>query len=137
MGKAINITEATSIAIHSLAYMAGNSESLNVVGVSEQLGISKNHLAMVLNTLVKHGYLRSERGPKGGFMLNKDIEKKSLLDIYQLFEGELTDEHCGIEYGKCPFEECVFGNIRQKLTDEFREYFQNRKIADLIKKPIK
>lgn len=133
MGKPINITEASSIAIHSLALMAGNTESLNVVQVSEKLGISKNHLAMVLNTLTKHGYLKSERGPKGGFKLNQDIEKKTLLDIYQLFEGELSEDHCGIEHDKCPFAECVFGNIRQKLTAEFREYFQNRRIVDLVR----
>jgi len=137
MGKPISITEASSIAIHSLALMAGNTESLNVLQISEQLGISKNHLAMVLNTLSKHGYLKSERGPKGGFRLNQYIEKKSLLEVYELFEGVLQEDHCCVENGYCQFTECVFGNIRQKLTSEFKEFFQNRKIEDISKKKLK
>ena len=69
MNKLINISEASSIAIHSLVLIAKLDQHINATQISKLTGFSKNHLSKILQMLVKHGYLKSNRGPKGGFFL--------------------------------------------------------------------
>jgi len=135
MNKIINISEAFSIAAHSMAYIAAKGERLNGLYIAENLGFSSNHTAKVLKLLVKHKFLISERGPKGGFQLNVLPENLSLLDIYLAVEGNYQEKHsCQHTHDSCPFAECVFGDISNKLSAEFKEYLQNHSIKDLIKK---
>jgi Rrf2 family protein len=92
---------------------------------------SKNHLAKILQRLVKSNYIKSVRGPKGGFVLNKDSKKINLLEIYELIEGSLEQSKCNIHGGKCQFGHCIFGNFGEKFTNEFRDYLKNKTIYEL------
>lgn len=132
MGKLINISEAASLAIHSLALIGGSREPLNANTMANKLGASRNHISKVLHQLVKHNYLSSTRGPAGGFNLKIAPENISLLEIYELIEGSLDVEYCSVHNSDCPFVECVYGNIREKLTGELRDFFHHRKISHII-----
>ena len=89
MASFIGISEAASLAIHSMALIAVSEERLNAGQIAKTTGASRNHLAKVLQRLVKYGFLDSNRGPKGGFVLKRDASKINLLQIYQLIEGEI------------------------------------------------
>lgn len=130
----VHISEAASLAVHSMALVAGSHEMLNVNQIAALTHSSRNHLAKVMQILVKNGYLDSVRGPKGGFTLKGDPSKTSLLQIYELIEGSLEEHHCGIESEKCPFELCVFGGLADKFSVEFIEYLRTKTLADLISK---
>ncbi len=134
MAKLLSISEAASIAIHSLALIANTEKNLNAGQLAEKLGFSKNHLAKILQMLVRYNYLESERGPKGGFRLKLDPQQISLLEIYEVIEGQLVEDKCAHNREECPFEECVYGDIRLDLTKRFREYFGNKKLSDITTK---
>ncbi len=131
MHKLINISEATSIAIHSLVLIAKLNRSINATHIAELGGFSKNHLSKVLQLLVKQGYLRSNRGPKGGFVLIKPASSISLLDIYVLFEGEIIKEYQSSNSKVCPFENDIYGDIVERMTSNFINSFGERTIADI------
>lgn len=133
MGKVINISEAASLAIHCLALIADTHEPVNAGNMAKRLGASRNHMAKVLQQLVKHNYLTSIRGPSGGFIVKTSPENITLLEIYELMEGSLDVDYCKVHDNDCPFSECVYGDIREKLTREFKEFFQQRKVSDIIK----
>lgn len=134
MAKVVHISEAASLAVHSMVLIAGSTEMLNVNQIADATHASRNHLAKVMQVLVKNNYLDSVRGPKGGFTLKGDPQKINLLEIYQLIEGVLEEHHCGIESGKCPFQACVFGGLADKFSHEFIEYLKNKTLADLTSK---
>jgi len=137
MSRLVHISEAASIAIHSLALIASATERLNAKKISEILHVSQNHLAKILQVLAKNEYLESNRGPGGGFTFKKNADQISMLEIYQLIEGNVDCQFCGITEIQCPFIECVFGGKPDKLTNEFVEYMNNTKISDLKTKEIK
>ncbi|NTW24780.1 MAG: Rrf2 family transcriptional regulator [Lentimicrobium sp.] len=132
MAKVVHISEAASLAVHSMVLIAGSTEMLNVNQIADATHSSRNHLAKVMQVLVKNNFLESVRGPKGGFTLKGDPKKINLLEIYQLIEGVLEEHLCGIESGKCPFQTCVFGELADKFSHEFIGYLRNKTLADLI-----
>ncbi len=136
MSRLVHISEAASLAIHSLALIASSKVRLNAKKIAEILHVSQNHLAKILQVLAKNEYLVSNRGPGGGFILRKNADKVSMLEIYQLIEGNVDCQFCGITENTCPFITCIFGGKPDKLTNEFVDYLTNTKISDLKTKDI-
>lgn len=131
MSRIINISEAASLALHSLTLIANSGQMLNTKQIATITGFSKNHLSKVLQTLVKNGYVQSTRGPKGGFVMKIKPCEIALLDIYELFEGKMEREKCVLHQGQCPFKNCVFGGLTGKFTDEFYNYMKNQTLDSL------
>ena len=131
MHKLINISEASSIAIHSLALIAKLDKHINATHIAKLTGFSKNHLSKVLQILVKQGYLHSNRGPKGGFTLIRNTDEISLLEIYELIEGKSANDFCSEHNPICPFLDCIYGDIVEEISAIFLKKFKERTIADI------
>jgi len=131
MHKLINISEASSIAIHSLALIAKLDKHINATHIAKLTGFSKNHLSKILQILVKQGYLSSNRGPKGGFNLIRDPHEISLLEVYELIEGKSANDFCTEHNPICPFMDCIYGDIVEEISIIFHKKFSERTIADI------
>ena len=132
MSSIIALSEAASIAIHSLVLIARSEGMLNVIQISEATGSSKHHIAKVLQRLVKDGFLSSNRGPSGGFVMKKKPEDITLLDIYEAIEGKIEITKCPMDNPVCPFDKCLMGNILQKLTAELRNYLAGQALKEFM-----
>ena len=134
MSKLFNISEASNIAVHSLAMMANHKEHLSATQLSEALHLSKNHIAKVLQMLARHRLITSTRGPKGGFVLNRPASEISIFEIFEIVDGTPKVDHCRSVEGFCPFDACVFGDIQQKLFEEYKHYYMHRTIEEIALK---
>ncbi len=139
MKRILNISEAASIAIHSMAVIAQSKDLLNSHQVAEQTGFSKNHTAKVLQILAKYRLLKSTRGPGGGFCLGRNAYDISLMDIYRVIDGDLEENNCCLDCSVCPVKACIFGGLEQKFTNEFRSYLMSMKLAvlPLVRRPAR
>ena len=137
MSKIIYISEAVSLALHSMALIAKSKKMINANEIADFMKFSKNHLSKVLQVLVRYDYLNSIRGPKGGFTLKKNAQEISLLEIYEIFEGKISKQNCVLHNnGVCPYASCVFGGLIGKFSREFELYLKNKTIADFINNNI-
>ncbi|MDZ7774737.1 MAG: Rrf2 family transcriptional regulator [Bacteroidales bacterium] len=134
MAKIFSLSEAASIAIHSMVIIAQSEKSVNVNAIAERTGSSKHHVAKILQRLVKEDYLTSVRGPHGGFQLVKEPEEITLLEIYETIEGHLSVSECPMENPVCPFNKCIMGNIVMEMTTKFREYLRENTIDQFLEK---
>jgi Rrf2 family protein len=132
MARIITLSEASSIAIHAMVLIAKAEGNLNVNKIAEMTGASRNHLAKVMQRLVKDKYVKSTRGPLGGFVLIKPADEISMLDIYQSIEGEILETPCPLDRPICPFSKCLMGGIMFDLTSQFRDYLTKQKLADYL-----
>lgn len=132
MSKIITLSEASSIAIHAMVLIAKSETNLNVNKIAELTGASRNHLAKVMQRLVKDKYVKSTRGPLGGFILIKPASEISMLDIYQSIEGEIISAKCPLDRPICPFSKCLMGGIIFELTDKFKDYLKEQKLSDYL-----
>jgi len=133
MNGVLKISEATSLAIHAILILASKQgELLSAHDIAETMRVSEAHLAKVLQGLVRAGFLKSMRGPTGGFLFLDSAKEKTLLDVYQATEGPLSEQTCLLPYPICGGgEHCVLGALLHKVNREVREYLSNTKLAAL------
>jgi Rrf2 family protein len=130
LSKILNISEAATIAIHSMALIARSKVLLNAQEIAEVTGFSKNHISKVLQQLVKFNFLNSTRGPKGGFVLKRNPEEVSLMEIYRAIEGDIEQgTGCKMHCDNCPFNSCIFGGLSEKFSREFSNYLNEKNLA--------
>jgi Rrf2 family protein len=133
LGKVLNISEAATIAIHSMALIAKSSSLLGAQEISDITGFPRSHISKVLSQLTKNRYLDSIRGPGGGFQIRGSSGRISLMDIYRLFDGEIQEStNCRMNCESCPFGDCIFGGLAKRFSREFEDYLQNHSLASII-----
>ncbi|MCF8366400.1 MAG: Rrf2 family transcriptional regulator [Bacteroidales bacterium] len=132
MSKIFSLSEAGSIAIHSMVLIAQAESKLNVVKIAERTGSSKHHVAKVLQRLVKDDFLVSNRGPHGGFELKKPADQINLLEVYESIEGKVEITTCPMDNLICPFEKCILGTVVSDMTQNFKDYMTAQKLSDYL-----
>ncbi len=133
MSKVFSMSEAASIALHGIILIAQEKEGLNVIKIAERTDTSKHHVAKVMQRLVKAGYLLSQRGPSGGFVLRKDPKDINFLDIYEAIEGPIEITDCPMDKQICPFDKCIMNNVTTKMTLDFKNYLINQTVEQYLK----
>ncbi len=82
MPRLINISEAVSLALHTMVLMATDTDRrFSNPQIAETLDVSGHHLVKVMQRLVRAGLVDSVSGPKGGFLLDTPTEEISLLRV--------------------------------------------------------
>lgn len=133
MASIIQISEAASLALHSMVMLAASpGKSLTVKEITARTGVSEAHLSKVMQRLAKAGLVKSTRGPKGGFLLGGNGLSTSLLSIFEAVEGPVADSGCLLNSTECPFRECLFGGLLWRMTTEFKDYMKNRTLGDMV-----
>ncbi|HPD65209.1 MAG TPA: Rrf2 family transcriptional regulator [Bacteroidia bacterium] len=133
MAKIINFSEAAYIGLHGMILIArSGNELLNVTQIAERMNASRHHVAKVFQRLVKAGMLESTRGPSGGFVLKKDPQEVTFLEVFESIEGKLEESKCLNEHQICPFDKCIMNNIAKKISIEFRDYLSSQKLINYI-----
>jgi Rrf2 family protein len=133
MSKVVSLSEAVSIALHSMI-LIGRSKgtSVNVDRLAEATGSSRHHVAKVMQRLAKDGFVSSFRGPNGGFYLQRDPGEILLLEIYEAIEGKLVPLTCPMEKQICAFDKCFMNNITYDLTLQFIQYMKSQSLANFL-----
>ena len=133
----IAISEAATLAIHALAYIATQQDPkpISTGKVADFFGFSEAHLSKVFQRLNKSGFLKSVRGPRGGFVLAKDPESITLLNIYEAIDGPISRHGtCLLHKADCPFGDCIFGHLLESIPAQIESHLSNTTLGDLVKK---
>ena len=132
MSTTLRISEAASIALHSMSYLAANHGRLITSReIISTLKVSDAHLMKVLQRLVKAGLIKSIRGPNGGFLLTKPADKITLLDVYEAIEGKPNFNNCLLGTPVCRDKKCILGNLISNVNHEVLDYFSKTNLAQL------
>jgi Rrf2 family protein len=127
----VRISEAVSLAIHSMALLARNPEKrISIQEMARTLHVSSHHLAKVMQKMVKTGLARSVRGPQGGFSLEVPASDIQLLMIYENMEGPISHEGCLLHKPVCDGNNCMLGALVYSLHEKIRECLATTSLAD-------
>ena len=138
MANALKMSEATTLGIHAMVYLADHRsddkpKTHSVHEIALHLNASKAHLAKVLQRLAHVGHLRSTRGPKGGFTLAKKPNQITFLDVYEALEGPFEINRCLFAAPICGRADCIMGSLIEKVETEVRTYLEQTTLATVAK----
>ena len=109
-------------------------EPIRLKDVAQRQNISEKYLEQIISTLNKAGFVRSVRGPQGGYSLSKEPSEYTVGQILRLTEGSLSPVECAQENGApCEREEgCVTRILWQKLDEAINSVVDNITLEDLL-----
>src|SRR6056297_1520252 len=126
MSSLVNLSEGSSLAFHGLAIVAiRHPERVTVKYLANVLNASEAHMAKIFQRLNKAGYVKSLRGPSGGFVLTCESDDLSLLDIYEAIEGKITMQACPLGKEKCRFSRCIFGDRLAEISKDIYDMLKS------------
>ena len=109
-------------------------EPVRLKDVAERQSISVKYLEQIISQLVRAGYVKSIRGPQGGYRLVKGPKEYTVGMILRQVEGNtvpvacLEDEESGCERQS----QCVTLRIWKELDEAMRSVLDKYTLADLM-----
>lgn len=130
------ITRASEYAILSLIVLSKASSPMDSETLSRELSIPKSFLAKILQALAKQGILKSFKGVKGGFVLNKDPKEINMLEIMTTVEGKTPAVFdCSPSIDDCPSDKaklCSIWPFLNKLQGKIDSFLADLTLADIL-----
>jgi Rrf2 family protein len=99
------------MAIHYIAFHQHDGV-VNAKRIAEDLGIPAELLAKILQRLAKRRLIKSQNGPKGGYVLAREPRKIMVGDVLRAIEGPLAIVQCYQDLGCPQLDRC---NIRRPI----------------------
>jgi Rrf2 family iron-sulfur cluster assembly transcriptional regulator len=69
--------------------------------IARETGVPANYLSKILNQLRKAGFVTSQKGWGGGFLLDERSRRRPISEVLELFEGRRDTEACIFELRSC------------------------------------
>lgn len=116
------------IAVH------GEERPVRIKEISERQEISDKYLEQIVSILNKAGFVKSVRGPQGGYKLSRNVEEYVVGDILRLTEGSLAPVSC-LEFAvnDCKRQDgCLTLPLWKKLNDAIKGVVDQYTLADIL-----
>lgn len=125
-------------ALKAILDLALNYKSglIRIHDIAERQDIPLKYLEQILLALKGAGYVKSQRGAKGGYFLAKQPKEITLGEIVRLMEGPIAPITCVSRscYQKCKEEaSCVFRPVWEKVRNLTEEVVDKMNFAQMCK----
>ncbi len=127
-------SEYAILALIDLAEREGG-ELQKIEETAQRKSIPKKYLEQILLILKRSGYVKSRRGPDGGYRLGRSADKINLAEIIRLMDGALAPvESVSVYfYEATPIEQnSRLVGVFREIRDFIAEKMENTMIADLL-----
>jgi Rrf2 family transcriptional regulator, iron-sulfur cluster assembly transcription factor len=120
-------------AVVHLAALAPGEYAL-VKTVAAETSIPSHFLAKILQELARDGFLKSSKGPGGGFRLGQSADEISMLRIVEAVDGAGRFDRCIGGSPECNDRAvCAMHDSWKALRSRIIEYLGGTSVADLAK----
>lgn len=107
----LDVTRKSDLAAQALIALSAAGGKVKAEDLAEQIGATKGFVPQVLAPLIAKGYVGSEPGPTGGYLLRVSLDSISVLDVVEAVEGPTDDGKCVLRDGICdPSDRCTLHN---------------------------
>jgi Rrf2 family nitric oxide-sensitive transcriptional repressor len=124
----------TDYGLRTLMFLAGSGKRDTAATIASFFGISKDHVAKIVQRLSKAGFCRSIRGKGGGLELARSPEQISVGDVITLLEGNTHMLECvASEQTICCIQDrCRLRGVLHKAEQLQMDYLRNVTLADIV-----
>lgn len=127
-------SRSAEYAIRAFVYLAQVEENKFVMArqIAADTDIPGHFLAKILQQLARKAFLRSSKGPTGGFCLRRKADDVSLYDIIEAVDGTTDYERCIGGQSECSDSApCGLHDSWKKLRTDIIKYLEETTISDV------
>jgi Rrf2 family protein len=127
-------SRSSEYAIRAFVYLADVPEGkyAMVKNIAEECDIPTHFLAKILQQLARKGFLRSSKGPTGGFTLRRPADEINLLEIVDAIDGLSEYQRCPGGMAECNDEaQCGMHDSWKELRARILDYLEDTSIFDV------
>jgi Rrf2 family transcriptional regulator, cysteine metabolism repressor len=113
--------------------------ALHIKAISAAQDIPERFLEQILLLLKRAGYLRSRKGPHGGYVLAKPPEKITVAEVIRVMDGPLAPIDCVsvTAHQVCPHEAtCGLKGLWKETRDAVAAIMERTTFADLARRTL-
>ncbi len=123
--------------LRAICYIAENQDKgyISVSEISEKLNLSENYLEQLVRMLKKDSLIKSSRGPKGGYKINKNLDEITIGQIIRSLEGDMTTSECVSGKVNCD-EKCDAYDLFTKLDYLINSAIDSITLENIVKHEI-
>lgn len=112
----------------------GGEKPVSIKEIAKRQDISDKYLEQIISILNSAGFVRSVRGPQGGYVLKKRPEEYTAGMILRLTEGSLAPVACvdGDEPACGRMESCATFELWKRLNQAVSGVVDEITLADLV-----
>jgi Rrf2 family protein len=122
-------------AIKAVLLLASNKDEnlkMSVKDISDAIDASSHTVGKILQTLVRHGVIKSTKGPLGGFYITEVQKIQPIIHIVEAIDGKHIFNGCGLGLNQCSEDHpCPIHDQYKGIRDSMTFLFSENKIADL------
>lgn len=124
---------------YALRAMTGivNAESSDPVSskeLAEYSDVPSHYLSKIMRKMVEAGFVKSQKGHGGGFILNIDPKELTIIDVLKAVGFNAEDQPCVFGYEKCDDNKpCPLHPVWKKLRNSFNEWAFETTFEDVRK----
>ena len=130
----MNLTKMTRFGTRAVFDIAYNSSGVpvQVRDIAKRQELPLKFLEQIFNKLKKTDFIKSSRGPGGGYELTKDPSEITVGDIVRAVEESLDLVCCVSDTKTCErAEQCPTRPVWEETSRRIKEYLDTVTIADL------
>jgi Rrf2 family cysteine metabolism transcriptional repressor len=136
----VRLSTKGEYASRAMLELARNFEKrpLHIRDISKAQYIPQRFLEQILLQLKRAGYLRSRKGPAGGYYLSKAPAEITVAEVIRVMDGPLAPIDCVsvTAHEVCPHERtCSLKWLWKDVRDAVAEILERTTLADLVNHP--
>ena len=135
----MKLSTRTRYGIRAMLELAKNYKGgpLQIKIIAKEQDISVKYLEQLIAILRLRGFVRSRRGPRGGYMLAKKPQKVGLDEIFIALEGSVATVECVENENYCArATECVTKEVWTEIQDAIMGILGSVTLQDLVDRAI-
>ena len=137
----MKITSRGRYAVLAMVDLAkyGSQKPCSLSHGSVRPNISLSYLEQIFNDLKKAELVKSQKGPGGGYILNKEKDKIKILDIFNAIDEKIKTTGCGNNpnaFCSGTNKKCLTHNFWENLEGVIGNYLSTVHLSDLVEEQI-
>ena len=129
-------SKACEYGIKASVYIIDHSlknEKVSLKEVANAIGSPEAYTSKILQQLSRNDIIKSEKGPTGGFSMDKTkIEQINLSTIVSVIDGDAIYKECGLGFHQCDERKpCIIHRQYKTIRNDLKTMLENTLLVDL------
>lgn len=137
----LKINKKVEYALMALKFMADKAHAhtegelplVSAREICDEFNTPFDTTAKVMQLMNNQDILKSTKGIKGGYSLNKDLSEVTYMNLVRMIEGKSVGRVCVSDKGTCElFGRCNIATPVELLNRKLNVFLENLTLADLL-----